>query len=86
MVKKFIIKLFSLFRLSIINSEKLTKIDIEGKQARHEVEKLNFIFLNKRILNPSKLYSHVENSESQIFQDLFVLSELESKNPKSSEL
>ena len=79
MVKKFIIKLFSLFRLSIINSEKLTKIDIEGKQARHEVEKLNFIFLNKRILNPSKLYSHVENSESQIFQDLFVLNELNFK-------
>ena len=58
MLKQFIIKLFSFFKLSIINSEKLTKIDIEGKKARHEVEKLNFIFLNERILNPSKLYSH----------------------------
>ena len=75
MVKKFISKLLSLFNLSIIKKEKLTQIDVERKHYRYEVEKLNFIFLNNRIKNPSKLYEYVEKSESQIFQDLFVLNE-----------
>lgn len=79
MVKKFISKLLSLFNLSIIKKEKLTQIDVERKHYRYEVEKLNFIFLNNRIKNPSKLYEYVEKSESQIFQDLFVLNEFNFK-------
>lgn len=79
MFKKLISKLFSIFNLSIIKKDRLTKIDVERKHYRYEFEKLSFIFLNDRIKNPNKLYSYINNSESQIFQDLFVINELNYK-------
>ncbi len=79
MLKKYISKLFSIFNLSIIKKDKLIQIDVERKNFRHEVERLKFIFLNERVKNPRKLYDYVEVTESQIFQDLFVLNELNFK-------
>jgi FkbM family methyltransferase len=79
MVKKTISRLLKLFNLSIIKTEKLTKIDIERKHYRHENDMFKFIFDNQRIKSPQKLYSYLKFSESQIFQDLFVLNELNYK-------
>ena len=78
-MKKFITYLLSLFNLSLIKKEKLIKIDLERKKFKHEYEKLEFIFLNNRIKNPIKLFKYIPDSESQIFQDLFVLNELKFK-------
>ena len=79
MLKKTVSKLLGLFNLSVIKTEKLTKIDVERKHYRHENDMFKFIFDNKRIKSPRKLYSYLKFSESQIFQDLFVLNELNFK-------
>jgi FkbM family methyltransferase len=78
-LKNFIKKIFLLLNYSIIEKNKLIKIDVERKHFRHEFEKLSFIFLNENIKEPAKVYSLVDDSESQIFQDLFVLNELNFK-------
>ena len=78
-LKKLISKILSLFNLSLIKKDKLIKLDVERKKYRYEYEKLDFIFLNDRIKNPEKLYKLIELSESQIFQDLFVINELDFK-------
>ena len=72
-------KLFQFINLSIIKRDRLNSIDRERKLYRHEVDRLNFIFLNDRVKNPYELYEYANKSESQIFQDLFVLNELEFK-------
>ena len=78
-LKKLISKIFSLFNLSLIQKDKLIKLDVERKRYRYEYEKLDFLFLNERIKNPKKLYDLIDLSESQIFQDLFVINELDFK-------
>ena len=78
-LKILISKILSIFNLSVIKTNKLINLDVERKKYRYEYEKLNFIFLNDRIKNPKKLYSIMELSESQIFQDLFVINELDFK-------
>ena len=78
-LKILISKILSIFNLSLIKTNKLINLDVERKKYRYEYEKLNFIFLNDRIKNPKKLYSIMELSESQIFQDLFVINELDFK-------
>lgn len=75
MLKKIIVKLFDLLDYSIIKKKKLTKIDVERKHYKHELDKLNFIFLNERIKNTHKIFKLSDKSKSQIFQDLFVLNE-----------
>ena len=77
--KKTISNLLNYFNLTVIKSDFLTKIDIDRKHYRYEVDRLNFIFLNDRVENPQKLYKEVKDSESQLFQDLFVLNELNYK-------
>ena len=72
-LKKLISKILSLFNLSLIRKDKLIKLDVERKKYRYEYEKLDFIFLNDRVKNPGRLYKLIELSESQIFQDLFVI-------------
>jgi FkbM family methyltransferase len=79
MIKSLISKLFSLFNLSIIKKDKLTKIDIERKNFEHENDMFKFIYQNDRIKEPDKIFSLKDRSESQIFQDLFVLNELNFK-------
>tara|TARA_Y100000992_G_scaffold174257_1_gene117499 strand:+ start:4022 stop:4831 length:810 start_codon:yes stop_codon:yes gene_type:complete len=78
-LKKLISKILSLFNLSLIRKDKLIKLDVERKKYRYEYEKLDFIFLNDRVKNPGRLYKLIELSESQIFQDLFVINELDFK-------
>ena len=78
-LKKLISKILSLFNLSLIQKDKLIKLDVERKRYRYEYEKLDFLFLNERIKNPKKLYDLIDLSESQIFQDLFVINELDFK-------
>jgi len=78
-MKKLISTLFGLFNLSIIKKEKLINIDLERKKYKHEYEKLKFIFLNHSIRNPNKLFKFFPNSKSQIFQDMFVINELNFK-------
>ncbi len=67
MLKKIIVKLFDLLGYSIIEKKKLTKIDIERKNYKHQLDKLNFIFLNERIKNTHKILKLSEKSKSQIF-------------------
>ena len=56
MLKKIIVKLFDLLDYSIIKKKKLTKIDVERKHNNHQLNKLNFIFLNERIKNTHKIF------------------------------
>ena len=53
MLKKIIVKLFDLLDYSIIKKKKLTKIDVERKHYKHQLDKLNFIFLNVIVSKPS---------------------------------
>ena len=78
-MRRLLSKLFQFINLSIIKRDKLNSIDRERQLYRHEVDRLNFIFLNDRVKNPYELYEYANKSESQIFQDLFVLNELEFK-------
>ena len=72
MLKKTVSKLLSLFNLSVIKTEKLTKIDVERKNYRHENDMFKFIFNNKRIKSPQKLYSYLKFSKIIIYYP-FVL-------------
>ena len=78
-LKILISKILSIFNLSVIKTNKLINLDVERKKYRYEYEKLDFIFLNDRVKNPGRLYKLIELSESQIFQDLFVINELDFK-------
>ena len=48
-MRRLLSKLFQFINLSIIKRDKLNSIDRERKLYRHEVDRLNFIFLNDRV-------------------------------------
>ena len=76
-VKGIIHKILKIFNLKIVKNDFFVDLDNSKKNFEHKYNRYEFIFNNPRIKNKEKLFSLVNKSKSQIFQDLFVLNELD---------
>ena len=76
-VKGIIHKILKIFNLKIVKNDFFVDLDNSKKNFEHKYNRYEFIFNNPRIKNKDKLFSLVNKSKSQIFQDLFVLNELD---------
>ena len=77
--KKIIISILKKFNLKIVKNDFFVNLDNSKKNFEHLFNRYEFIYNNPRIKEKDKLYKLISDSKSQIFQDLFVLNELNFK-------
>ena len=77
--KKIIISILKKFNLKIVKNDFFVDLDNSKKNFEHLFNRYEFIYNNPRIKEKDKLFKLISNSKSQIFQDLFVLNELNFK-------
>ena len=77
--KKIIINILKKFNLKIVKNDFFVDLDNSKKNFEHLFNRYEFIYNNPRIKEKDKLFKLISNSKSQIFQDLFVLNELNFK-------
>ena len=77
--KKIIISILKKFNLKIVKNDFFVDLDNSKKNFEHLFNRYEFIYNNPRIKEKDKLFELISNSKSQIFQDLFVLNELNFK-------
>tara|TARA_B100001250_G_scaffold358523_1_gene334897 strand:- start:2330 stop:3136 length:807 start_codon:yes stop_codon:yes gene_type:complete len=78
--KNLIHSILKIFNLKIVKNDFFVDLDNSKKNFEHNFNRYEFIFNNSRIKDPGKLFSLVEDSKSQLFQDLFVLNEIDYLN------
>ena len=74
--KSYINSLLAIFNLKLIKVDFFVDLDKKYKNSEHEIKRYKFIFNNKNINDTDKVWSLVGDSKSQLFQDLFVINEL----------
>ena len=77
--KKIIVSILKKFNLKIVKNDFFVDLDNSKKNFEHLFNRYEFIYNNPRIKEKDKLFKLISNSKSQIFQDLFVLNELNFK-------
>ena len=77
--KKIIISILKKFNLKIVKNDFFVDLDNSKKNFEHLFNRYEFIYNNPRIKEKDRLYNLISDSKSQIFQDLFVLNELNFK-------
>ena len=77
--KKIIVSILKKFNLKIVKNDFFVDLDNSKKNFEHLFNRYEFIYNNPRIKEKDKLFELINNSKSQIFQDLFVLNELNFK-------
>lgn len=77
MFKNLLHKILRVFNLKIVKHDFFVNLDNSKKNFEHNFNRYEFIFNNSRIKDSKKLFSLVKDSKSQIFQDLFVINELD---------
>lgn len=77
--KKIIISILKKFNLKIVKNDFFVDLDNSKKNFEHLFNRYEFIYNNPRIKEKDRLYNLISDSKSQIFQDLFVLNELDFK-------
>ena len=78
--KNLIHNILRIFNLKIVKHDFFVDLDNSKKNFEHNFNRYEFIFNNPRIKDREKLFSLVKDSKSQLFQDLFVLNELDYLN------
>ena len=78
--KNLLHKILRAFNLKIVKHDFFVNLDNSKKNFEHNFNRYEFIFNNSRIKDSEKLFNLVKDSKSQIFQDLFVINELDYLN------
>jgi len=78
--KNLIHSLLRLFNLKMVKHDFFVDLDNSKKNFEHNFNRYEFIFNNPRIKDKEKLFKLIKDSKSQIFQDLFVINELDYLN------